>query len=261
MSLLDGMTQDVKEKATDSLGGTTFLVDSDLHKFTIEVAYLEKAKSGAIGLQLHLKGNGSFLRQSLWIRSGDAKGNNTYYVNAKGDKQNLPGFSQANQLVQLLIDPAKKIMDMASQTDEKIIKLFNYDAKGDVDTKVEMITDMVGKEVVLGMHKQAVEKTAYNQSTKKYDTVTDTAGRAYTVDKNEINKIFDGNGLTVAEREGGMTEPVFAKQWADKWKDQIVDKTKAKTGRYPMPKAGDAPTTPAAAAGDAAAPTTTSIFD
>ena len=257
MSLLDGMTQDVTEKATDSLGGNVFLVDSDLHKFTIEVAYLTQAKSGAVGLNLHLKGNGSFVRQSLWIKSGNAKGNTTYYTNAKGERQNLPGFSQANQLVQLLVDPAKNIIDMASQTEEKIIKLYSYDAKGDVDTKVEMITDLVGKEVVLGMHKQAVEKTAFNPSTKQYDAVTDTTGRAYTVDRNEINKIFDANGLTVAEREGGMTEPVFAKQWADKWKGEVVDKTKAKTGRYPMPKAGAAP---AASEGGEAAPTT-SIFD
>lgn len=261
MSLLDGMTQDVKEKASDSLGGSVFLVDSGLHKMTIDVAYLSEAKSGAIGLNLHLKGNGSFVRQTLWIKSGHAKGNTTFYKNAKGEKQNLPGFSQANQLVQLLVDMDKNIIDMATQTEDKIIKLYSYDAKGDVDTKVEMIPDLLNKEVVIGMHKQAVEKTAFNQATKQYDPVTDNAGRVYTVDRNEINKIFDADGLSVAEREGGLTKPAFANTWADKWEGEVVDKTSAKTGRYPMPKSGSAPAATQAAADAPAAPTRTITFD
>jgi len=133
---------------------------------------------------------------------------------------------------------------MGAATEEKIIKLYDFGQGKEVDTKVEMLIDMVNKPIIAGMVKRVVDKNVKNDA-GNYVPSGDTR------EENEINKLFDSEGFTVAEREGGLDAPVFIDQWKKKWDGVVVDKS-TKTAAKP-----GAPAAAAANTGEAA----TSIFD
>lgn len=240
MSMLAGLaTQEDIVQETDSLGGGSRILESGLYKSKIQVAYLEKSKGGALGLVLHLEtDSGQDLRQTLWVASGDAKGNKTYYVNAKNEKHFLPGYLHANSICLLTCD--KEISQMA--TEEKVIKLYNFDAKAEVPTKVNMLVDLIGKEIAAGVIKQTVDKNVKNADGKYVPS-------GEVREENEIDKIFRAtDGMTVAEIRANATEAVFATSWKDKWtgvtKDRTTKQAAGSTAGAPTPQGAAAkPTT------------------
>ena len=240
MSLLDNARSAAnvtEEAASDSLGGV-FMVDSGVYNFIIEVAYLNKSSGGAVALNMHLKDGNTMLRQTVYITSGDKKGNKPTYTDKKtGEEKYLPGRNQINELCKIVTGNPKGI-DGLSDPEEKIIKLYNFDARKEVDTKVEMVMDLVGQPVTLG-----IQKIIENKSVKN-----DSGAYVKTNDKREINeiaKIFRAaDGLSMAEIDKGATESLFKADWAKKNTGVSRDKFEAVAGA----PAGAAPVAAGAAA-------------
>ena len=65
----------------------SFNVESGADDYNIELAYFDVSKGGAIGLNLHIKSGDALLRLTEWVKSGDKKGNTTYYKNKKGESK------------------------------------------------------------------------------------------------------------------------------------------------------------------------------
>lgn len=233
MSLLATLASDASiANETDSLGSTT--VDSGLYLCTVAMAYINKAASGALGLVLNLKGpGGRDLRQTLWMTAGTAKGGNNYYTDKNGEKKFLPGFLHANSLC--LLTTGKEISQLDTET--KVLNIYSAEAKAEVPTKAEVVMDLLGKEILVGLIKQTVDKTQKNDQGVYMPT-------GETREENEIDKLFRASDrMTTAEIRAQATEAVFADSWEAKWAGKTKDKSKgvaANSGTFGAPKAGGA---------------------
>jgi hypothetical protein len=215
MSLFDNLkTQDDINEDGDSVGGGG-VVDSGLYPAKIGMAYIEKSKGGALALVLHLKlDQGKEVRQSLWMTSGDSKGNKNYYEK-DGEKNYLPGFTLANNLCLLSI--GKEVGDV--ETEEKLIQLWNSEAKKELPTKKPVITGLLGKEIIAGVFRNTVDKTAKGDDGSYYPT-------GETRDENEVDKFFRArDNKTVAEIRASAEEATFYNTWKGKWTGVTRDRT------------------------------------
>lgn len=245
MSLLANLTTDsniADEK--DSVGGTGPL-DSGLYNFTVALAYLGKSKGGALSLNLNLKTqDGREVRQQLWMTSGTDKGCKNYYEDRNGAKQYLPGFNLANSLALLTV--GKEISQCG--TEQKVISLYSHEAKADVPTKVDVVMDLMGKEIIGGLIKQTVDKTVKNEATEIYEPTGETR------EENELDKFFRAKDRkTTSEIRAQSEDATFIDTWEQKWAGKVRDRAKgAKAGLPGVPKLGGAPA--------AAKKPTTSLF-
>ena len=234
MSLLSNLHTDENiANERDSVGGSG-PVDSGLYKLTINTAYITKSSGGALGLVLNAKtDSGKDIRQTLWMTSGSAKGCKNYYEDKSGAKQYLPGFIHANALSLLTI--GKEISQLDTET--KVINAYSPEAKAEVPTKVEMVMDLLGQEILAGIIKQTVNKTQKNADGAYVPT-------GETRDENEIDKLFRAKDRkTTAEIRAQAEEAVFVDTWEQKWAGKTRDRTQggaAGAGAAGAPKAAPA---------------------
>jgi len=225
---------------TDVLGGGGPL-DSDAYRTKITMAYLSKSQGGALSLVLHLATEtGSTIRQTLWMTSGDAKGNKNFYSTKTGEKKYLPGFNLANSLALLTV--AKEISEIEPQ--QKVINVYNYDTKADIATEMPVLVDLIDQEIVAGTMRQVVDKQAKGDDGAYHPT-------GETREENEVVKFFRARDLmTVTEIRAQAEAPEFYNSWVAKYKGVTRDLTSkdtnvttgnfaAKTGNAaaPAPKA------------------------
>lgn len=230
MSLLKALVSSTEiSNEKDSLGGSSVL-DSGLYAFRIGMAYIKKSDGGALGLFLTLvDADKKEIRQTLWMTSGDAKGNKNYYEK-DGQKNYLPGFNQANSLALLTV--GKEISEL--DTEEKVINLYNTDAKAEVPTKVDAVMELIGKEIIAGIVRQTVDKTAKNDAGVYIAT-------GESRDENDIDKLFHAESkMTTAEIRAKATVPAFHDAWGEKNTGVTRNKSKgaAAGGVAGAPKAG-----------------------
>lgn len=230
MSLLNNIATDNNlAEDKDSLGGGG-LLETNVYDFEITMAYLTQSQNGAVALNLHLKSDeGRETRQQIYFTSGKAKGCRTYYEK-DGEKRPLPGFTLAESLCLLTVGQGI----VSVPTEEKTIKLYNFDAEAEVPTKVEVLMDLLGKRIKAGVFKQIVDKNA-----KGDDGVYRPTGE--TREENEIDKFFrDRDGMTVAEIKAEATEASFIEAWRTKWAGKTRDRASKAAGTAGAPKAAGA---------------------
>lgn len=231
MSLLKNLkTDDSIANEKDSLGGGG-VAESGLYPGKIKLAYLIKSQGGATGLVVNIKGDRE-IRQTLWMTGGDAKGNKNFFVDKNGEKQYLPGFTLANSLA--LLAAGKEIAECDTET--KVVNAYSVEAKAEVPTKVEMVMDLLDKDIIVGLIKQVVDKTAKNDTGVYVPT-------GETREENDIDKFFRAKDrMTTAEIRGGAEEASFIVKWEEK--NAGVTRQKAKgagaNGTAGAPKANGA---------------------
>jgi hypothetical protein len=237
-------TDDAIATEKDSVGGGSFILESGIYNATVSLAYITKSKGGALGLVLNLKTDADKeIRQTLWMTSGTEKGCKNYYEK-DGEKHYLPGFNHANSLALLTV--GKEISEL--DTEVKVINAYSPEAKAEVPTKVDMIMDLLGKEITVGVIKQTVDKTKKNEATGAYEPTGETR------DENEIDKLFRARDrMTTAEIRAQAEKATFVETWEAKWAGKTKDKSKGAAGTAGAPKA-------AAGAPAAAKKPTTSLF-
>lgn len=216
MSLLKNLATDesiANEK--DSIGGGGVL-ESGLYPAKVTLAYVTKSSGGATGLVLKAKtSEGRDINQTLWMTSGTAKGAKNFYEK-DGVKSYLPGFIAANALA--LLTTSKDISELDTET--KVVNVYSSEAKAEVPTKVEMVVDLLGKDIVIGLIKQTVDKNVKNDAGLY-------VASGETRDENEIDKFFRAEDhMTTAEIRAAANEPVFYGTWADKWNGKVRNKAK-----------------------------------
>jgi hypothetical protein len=208
---------DVESSDKDILAGGGFTKDTGVYDMIVDTAYMGKSASGAVSVNLILKsakpGDNTTFRQTLWVASGDKKGNKNYYVDKNNKKRLLPGMAQADHISHICTE--KPLATLTPE--EKTIKLYDFDKKAEMPTKVAALTEMHGAKMKVGVHKVRANKVVKNQAGGYDDTA---AERIY----NEIDKVFYPDGLTLAEkRDGTITEPVFLGRWVAKFPEDYVD--------------------------------------
>lgn len=239
MSLLANLATDASiADEKDSVGMASGPLESGVYKAVVQTAYVTKSQGGATGLVINAKTDaGREIRQTFWMTSGTAKGGKNYYEK-DGQKSYLPGFIAANALSRLTT--AKEISEL--DTEVKVINVYNRDAKAEVPTKVDMVMDLIGKEVLVGLLKQKVDKNAKNETTGVYEPTGETR------EENEVDKFFRASDRkTTSEILTQAEEATFIDTWSKKWTGVTRDKSKgtsAAAGTAGLPKlsTGGAPT-------------------
>lgn len=215
-------TNDEIQQEKDTLGGGGVL-ESGLYDLTVDHAYVSKSTGGAMALNVKLSNKqGQRVTSQLWMTSGKDKGYKNYYEGKNGTKSYLPGFLLANALCLLTV--GKEISQLSPE--EKVIPLWDFDAKKELPTKVNVVVELTGKTITAGVLKEVVDKT------KDTGNVDSNGKKVYaptgeTREQNEIDKFFRAkDGLTVAEIKAGVTEATFKTSWAEKNTGAVRNKAK-----------------------------------
>ena len=201
------------EATTDTLGGFK-VYESDAYEAVVKMAYMGTAKSGAqfIGLQLTLQGDKEY-REDLYFTNKD--GENFYTKNNKD--YILPGFQNIDELC--LLTTGKGFEDQ--ETEEKIVKLYDSTQKAETNQSVQVLSEVIGQPVIVGIKKETSWKQVKNDATGQYEDTNEKR------DTNQINKFFHAdNQATVTEARQELPFGVFFEEWVKANKGNTNDKTR-----------------------------------
>ena len=210
MSLLGGLNKDDNiERSADSVGFSA--LESDVYQATIKQAYGTESGGGAKAIALELDIDGHTYKETIYFTSGKEKGQKPYYETKQGKKVFLPGYQTLDDLCAVTTEQY-----LASQeTEEKKVKVYNKDAKKELPTDVEVLVDLIGKKVKLGIVQTIENKWSNGIQTSE------------TTQKNSIDKVFNEDGFTLNELLAEADEPEFINAWLAKNKGVTKDKSKA----------------------------------
>lgn len=202
--LFGNLTTAGAEKVTDRVGGGGTVPTGIYAGAKIKAAYAGKSAGGAQSVTVMVEVGGIEHRETLWVTNKN--GDNTYPDKQdKTKKHLLPGFIVANDLCLLVTNAELSDQDF----EEKVLSLYDFDAKKEVPTNVHVITGLTGKEITLAIVEQIVDKQ------KKDDNgVYQNTGETRT--ENTIEKVLHTDRRTVVEIREGFEEPAWATKWAEK---------------------------------------------
>jgi hypothetical protein len=208
MSLFKNLTvsSDI-EQDKDTLGTSKFAPwESGAYDVVIDLAYVEESKGGAMGVNFVFKTqDGKELNQTIYMTSGKEKGQLNYYVSKDGAKHYLPGFTLVNDICLLTL--GEEIKDLETET--KVLSIYNYEAKKELPTKKEVLTDLLGKDVTLGIQKVLEDK--YNKP-----------GETRTI--NVISKVFREADKKTTNEVRSESAAEFYPTWVEKNAGILVNK-------------------------------------
>lgn len=204
---------DIETTNLDSLGGS-YIKSTGLYPCTIDMAYTAKSASGALGLHLHLKSvqDKSVIRQTLWVTTGDKKGNRNYYKTKDDKKFLLPGMQLAEQIAEIC---AGKPM-AALTSEKKMIKLWDYNASAEKPTEADVVSELLNQNILIGLMKHRENRNVKDGNGKYVPTKDD---RIF----NEIDKVFYPDGFSTTEKRAEAAEAKVHKQWAEKYPSDYVE--------------------------------------
>ena len=216
-NLFGSMKSEGLEQSQDRLGGFQ-VFESKIYPATVKALYAGEAKSGAMNLTVVLDLGGSEYRETVYITNKQKEN----FFTKDGKKQPLPGFTLINDLC--VIATEKELSQLG--TEEKVIKLYDFEAKKEVPTAVQMVVDAIGKQVAVGILKVRENKQKKNDSTGKYESVPEER------ESNRIDKIFHPEfKITVAEARQGKKEGGFWDAWTKRNAGQVRDEREIKDGQ------------------------------
>lgn len=202
------------EQPKDTLGGGG-LLESGVYDGTVKLAFLKESEAGAMAVELHIDTEDGYThRETIYVTNRN--GDNFYEKNGK--KQYLPGFITVDELSAVTCEV--HLGDL--ETEEKTVKLYNFEAQEEKPTKVPMLVDMLGKKAKFAILQETDFKTQKGDD-GKYHPIDET--RSYNV----INKVFNEDGFTVLELMNEQEEPQFIELWKQKNNGVVRDRTKGKT--------------------------------
>lgn len=215
----------------DVAGGGFRVLETGIYPAKITMAYTGVAKSGAHNVTVHFKTDSQELRETFYVTSGTEKGTKPFFINKDGNKEFLPGYNIVESLCALTV--GKHAYDV--ETEDKVIKLYNYDLKKEAPTQVPVIVDLLDQEIYIAVEKQIVDKNV-----KGADGRYVPSGE--TREQNEIVKVFRASDkMTTAEILAGAEEANFYNTWVEKNAGKTRNKASKTAGTAGAPTAAPAP--------------------
>lgn len=250
------------EAAKDSLGGGGFgAKETDIYTGNVKVAYVGKANSGADWMQIIVEDmknsdgiSAGEYRAQVYFTSGKEKGNKPTYEK-NGKEYFLPGFTVVNDM--MLLATGVELFD--ADFEEKIVKVYDFDQKAEVNKSVMVPVDLIGQEITFALEKTIESKQSKGDDDKYHDN-------GETREVNEIQKLFhpelkvtviEAQEAEKAEKDLTPELAVFYAAWLEKNKGKTRDKTKGSAGGNGK---GGLPPKPGAAGGSAPAGGGKSLF-
>lgn len=214
----------VTQTEGDSLeSNRKFTLDTGIYDFKIKQMYPVQNKSGSFSMQLVLEtSEGKTFNPLIYFM--DKEGNVTTEAKSgtnKGKKIPIRGYSQLDTICKASI--GKPLPEVYKSKQSKVvIKQFTKDEKITVD----MLMDVIGKTITLGIEERRVNKQGLVNGTYQ-----NTAEERIV---NELNKVYFPGRLTAKEVETKVSTPVFATAWLEKYEGQLIDQYKPVAGS-PLP--------------------------
>ena len=199
------MRNDIELKET-SLGGGSYLWDSGVYKTIVDMAYFDQSKGGAHSLNVTLLNeDGKKLKQTIWFTNRKEE---VHFVNQKGEKDYLPGYTLANNLS--LIITGDDVNEAFESSEKKMVNVYDFNEKKEKPTEKSVATSLLGKQIKVAILKQTVNKRVNDGSGTYVDS-------AETKDENQIKEFyFADTDLTVVEKAKDAKEPLMMPKWADR---------------------------------------------
>jgi hypothetical protein len=218
-------------------------LESGIYPAIIKLAYTGKSKGGAMSVTIHAEVEGKMHRETLWVTSGDAKGNLPFYTKQDGSKAYLPGYNVFEAISQLAADkPAS-----ALSAEPKMVKLYSFEERKETLQQVDVIAELLDKPVYLGLLKVIEDKTE-NDGAGNYVPTGETR------ELNQIDKVFRASDrMTVTEAKANAESPDFYNRWDASNTGNTRDKSTKDAGKSGAP-------TMTATVTAAAAPATKTLF-
>lgn len=217
MGMFKNFSNEGLEESGDTLGGGFEPLSTALYDAKIKLAYVGNAASSkAMSITFHADINSKEYRETVWI--SNRNGENFYADKQDAQKKHpLPGYTLVDDLCMFITETP--LSDQV--TEEKTIKLYSFDEKKDIPTKVQVLTGLLGGEVKLGILRQIVDKQKKNPSSGAYENTGETRT------ENVTDKVFHPEtGRTLNEYRHEIETPEFLEAW-DK-KNTGNDRNKAK---------------------------------
>jgi hypothetical protein len=230
MKMFGNLTTDGLEEAGDFLGGGG-LLDTGVYPATVKLAYAGKSQSSeSQSVTVHLDVNGLEVRETFWVtnRNGDNS-----YADKKDPKKKhpLPGFVSVDDLCLVTTGHGLTEQDI----EEKVVKLYDYEAKKDLPQNVPVLVDLLGKNLHVALVRQIVDKQKKNDAGVYVNT-------GETREENVIDKVFHFDSRrTVSEIRNKIAEPIFIEKWAEKNAGKTRNRSKGAEGNAGVPGAKSAP--------------------
>lgn len=238
-TLFGNLKSDGLEQSTDNQGGGSFTRESDIYSGKIKMAYAGAAKSGARFVQLIVDmPDGKEYKETVYITN---KAGENFYLNKSDNSKKvpLPGFTTIDDIC--LCATGKPLAEQDAE--EKIVKIYDFEAKAELPTSVPVLIELLGQDISL-----AILKVTENKQAKNANGVYEAT--AETRDINSIDKVFNtATQMTVVEARNKAEAPVFWDNWLERNKGKTRDKTSKVIGnpgapgaaRSGPPQAGAAP--------------------
>jgi hypothetical protein len=219
MALFKNLTTTDHEVVQDRLGGGFQPLDTDIYAGSIKAAYAGASAGGAQNVTLILTLNGKEYRETVYVT--DKTGKNWFANKQDATKKvPLPGFTILNDLCLVTTDKPLSEQD----GEEKVVKVWDNEAKAEMPKSVPMLMDLVGKACLV-----AIEKSIVNKNVQQPNG--EWVAGAETREENNIVKVFHPElKVTVPEALAERTEPDFFNKWLEKNKGNVNDKRKVKDG-------------------------------
>ena len=213
MSIFKNLTHAGLEETQDRTGGGFGAVEAGLYTGTIKLAYAGKSSGGAHNITLVVAlENGREYTETIYITN---KAGDNFYV--KGDKKfPLPGFTTMDDIC--LVTSGKGLAEQ--DTEEKVVKIYDFDAGAELPKSVQALTDIMGQQVTLGILKTLTTKMQ-KDGNGAYTIPTDE-----TREENSTDKVFhSASMMTTVEARQGKTVGEFHTVWDEKNTGKTRDKT------------------------------------
>lgn len=188
------------------------VLDSDIYKAKIDVAYVGQSSGGAISVTLNYQVSGRKFKETFYITT---KEKCPYYIK-DGNKILIPGYKIINDLC--LVTLGKELNDPDLKQGPKVFDIYDYSKGEEVKTEVEAILDLSGQEVYLGILKKLKNKGQKTKDGSYVDT-------AETREVNNINAVFSISSRMTAYELNHDDErgAVFWDKWLAANKGKVKD--------------------------------------
>lgn len=206
------------QPSEDRIGGYAPL-SSDIYDMVLQMAYVGKAaNSEARSMTLTLKTpNGLEHRETIWMTDRE---NKHYYVK-DGKKYPLPGFVTIDDLALLITG-----YPLSEQNfEEKIVPIYDYDAKKDIPKAVMVPIALIGQKISVAILNQIVNKNEKNPHTGQYEASDKTQNESVIV------KLFHHETRKTVNEIRNQQNATFADTWLERFKGQTRDRSKKVQGQ------------------------------
>jgi hypothetical protein len=238
MGIFSNVKTDDLEKAEDRVGGYAPLT-ADAYKAKITLAFAGESSGGARNLTIHADLNGREYRETIYVTS--KKGDN-FWLNDNNKKVPLPGYTTVNNICLVTTDKPLDEQD----SEEKIVKLYDYEERKEMPKSVHVLTELIGKELHLG-----ILNTLENKRVQSGDKWVDGPDEQNV---NNIDAVFhDPTLMTVNEATSENPQAMFYQSWVDRNRGKVRDKRTIKDGQAGTagrPGAASAPSAGASSGGE-----------